>query len=104
MCIRDRQECIQNFLLCEECLNGRNTHKDNHDHYIEDLNQVAESFSKKMKKLTFSKSPEKMLENVDNYFDHELSMIKSKWETNDCLLYTSPSPRDRQKSRMPSSA
>ena len=25
-------------------------------------------------------------------------------ETNDCLLYTSPSPRDRQKSRMPSSA
>ena len=25
-------------------------------------------------------------------------------EYNDCLLYTSPSPRDRQKSRMPSSA
>ena len=24
--------------------------------------------------------------------------------TQDCLLYTSPSPRDRQKSRMPSSA
>ena len=24
--------------------------------------------------------------------------------TNGCLLYTSPSPRDRQKSRMPSSA
>ena len=26
------------------------------------------------------------------------------WHTNPCLLYTSPSPRDRQKSRMPSSA
>ena len=26
------------------------------------------------------------------------------WEDNICLLYTSPSPRDRQKSRMPSSA
>ena len=25
-------------------------------------------------------------------------------QTKDCLLYTSPSPRDRQKSRMPSSA
>ena len=25
-------------------------------------------------------------------------------DTMDCLLYTSPSPRDRQKSRMPSSA
>ena len=28
----------------------------------------------------------------------------SKGEYTDCLLYTSPSPRDRQKSRMPSSA
>ena len=26
------------------------------------------------------------------------------WATHTCLLYTSPSPRDRQKSRMPSSA
>ena len=30
--------------------------------------------------------------------------ITSDDEGNDCLLYTSPSPRDRQKSRMPSSA
>ena len=29
---------------------------------------------------------------------------KAVQETNSCLLYTSPSPRDRQKSRMPSSA
>ena len=30
----------------------------------------------------------------------------ARWqaEAKDCLLYTSPSPRDRQKSRMPSSA
>ena len=27
-----------------------------------------------------------------------------KWKNYFCLLYTSPSPRDRQKSRMPSSA
>ena len=27
-----------------------------------------------------------------------------KWTMYSCLLYTSPSPRDRQKSRMPSSA
>ena len=44
------------------------------------------------------------------------SMLKAEWEIAshgyrwidyqfiDCLLYTSPSPRDRQKSRMPSSA
>ena len=30
-----------------------------------------------------------------------LQLWDSRW---DCLLYTSPSPRDRQKSRMPSSA
>ena len=29
---------------------------------------------------------------------------KSMAQVDDCLLYTSPSPRDRQKSRMPSSA
>ena len=29
---------------------------------------------------------------------------KTEWHRIVCLLYTSPSPRDRQKSRMPSSA
>ena len=39
-----------------------------------------------------------------------LKIIEANWEgivitdINICLLYTSPSPRDRQKSRMPSSA
>ena len=36
--------------------------------------------------------------------DIELSITHSFALGNDCLLYTSPSPRDRQKSRMPSSA
>ena len=31
-------------------------------------------------------------------------VVKLKTLTDNCLLYTSPSPRDRQKSRMPSSA
>ena len=35
-----------------------------------------------------------VFEEVKNFVD----------QYNDCLLYTSPSPRDRQKSRMPSSA
>ena len=36
----------------------------------------------------------------------ELGDIVQLWEdgARTCLLYTSPSPRDRQKSRMPSSA
>ena len=31
----------------------------------------------------------------------QMGLDQADW---DCLLYTSPSPRDRQKSRMPSSA
>ena len=34
---------------------------------------------------------------------HKIAMVDLK-EGDTCLLYTSPSPRDRQKSRMPSSA
>ena len=33
-----------------------------------------------------------------------LELQGTNWTTGTCLLYTSPSPRDRQKSRMPSSA
>ena len=32
------------------------------------------------------------------------SLEKARWYPNACLLYTSPSPRDRTRSRMPSSA
>ena len=39
---------------------------------------------------------------IARYF--ELLSFKPMSEVNACLLYTSPSPRDRQKSRMPSSA
>ena len=40
----------------------------------------------------------------DAYFTPYPPSIKLYGITNSCLLYTSPSPRDRQKSRMPSSA
>ena len=50
-------------------------------------------------------------ETVRRYFDFFDEHLRdkhgyqvSKRERKDCLLYTSPSPRDRQKSRMPSSA
>ena len=45
--------------------------------------------------------------------EYGIEALKAVWhrgavdadgKTGDCLLYTSPSPRDRQKSRMPSSA
>ena len=40
------------------------------------------------------------------HFEHTTLTVKSQTDGSvmACLLYTSPSPRDRQKSRMPSSA
>ena len=40
----------------------------------------------------------------DGMSTHRLYAFPLNGENNICLLYTSPSPRDRQKSRMPSSA
>ena len=41
---------------------------------------------------------------VDNSRIKNSGCLSSMIRNNNCLLYTSPSPRDRQKSRMPSSA
>ena len=38
---------------------------------------------------------------IHNLNKHAIRLLRRYWF---CLLYTSPSPRDRQKSRMPSSA
>ena len=58
-----------------------------------------------------SKRDGKYLEKIGTYNPNtnpatiELNLDSAvKWLHNGCLLYTSPSPRDRQKSRMPSSA
>ena len=48
------------------------------------------------------KSEESRFSTVKNIFSSPFS--KKKRRVKVCLLYTSPSPRDRQKSRMPSSA
>ena len=47
---------------------------------------------------------------IEENFSDILSMLKKKVQEKDeeimrfCLLYTSPSPRDKRQSRMPSSA
>ena len=41
----------------------------------------------------------RFIENAEHRINLDLPM-----DSDSCLLYTSPSPRDRQKSRMPSSA
>ena len=44
------------------------------------------------------------LDEVTHMFQDEEDITNAVHRVNTCLLYTSPSPRDRQKSRMPSSA
>ena len=39
-----------------------------------------------------------------HYMEAHSDVMNDKGKTRDCLLYTSPSPRDRTRSRMPSSA
>ena len=55
-----------------------------------------------------SKAMQKRVFNTDNLevlFNHETKSINGEpGEIGVCLLYTSPSPRDRTRSRMPSSA
>ena len=41
---------------------------------------------------------------LNTRFDFKGTDARVEQSDNRCLLYTSPSPRDRQKSRMPSSA
>ena len=52
--------------------------------------QIDTSMAVEMMKIAYDKGV--------NFFDN------AEAYANGCLLYTSPSPRDRQKSRMPSSA
>ena len=46
----------------------------------------------------------KILMDIANPLDFSRGMPPTLWVSNTCLLYTSPSPRDRTRSRMPSSA
>ena len=51
-----------------------------------------------------SKNPDTMAPLTGEAIDEPLNNRIIAVMVNNCLLYTSPSPRDRQKSRMPSSA
>ena len=63
------------------------------------LSNIVNSQNFKISKVIVDSATKLPLENVSIYNDKDNSITNK-----DCLLYTSPSPRDRQKSRMPSSA
>ena len=55
--------------------------------------------------ITKRTNKERREESMRNILDHaEKEFAYKGYNGTTCLLYTSPSPRDRQKSRMPSSA
>ena len=87
---------IVNFYPFEKTLNNTN----NHSKIIENIDvggpTMVRSAAKNYKDVTVITSSEQYAELID-----ELNKYKG---STSCLLYTSPSPRDRQKSRMPSSA
>ena len=60
---------------------------------------INKSFNENLKNYNFHKLYKDLL----NFCTLDLSSFYFDIRK-DCLLYTSPSPRDRQKSRMPSSA
>ena len=62
-------------------------------------------FASKAKKEGYEQIAALFLKTADNEKEHAKLWFKELNGIGDtCLLYTSPSPRDRQKSRMPSSA
>ena len=71
---------------------------------------VANSAAKEVRVAYFLEWPSPNLEDMNKKAYSKALGVPVKWTnfTNGvamtCLLYTSPSPRDRQKSRMPSSA
>ena len=56
------------------------------------------------RKLAKRKLPSPIFHYIDGAADDEVTYQRNTEAFNDCLLYTSPSPRDRTRSRMPSSA
>ena len=75
-----------------------------HKHQLDNIERQIEKYERKLKEVRNLRSSL----GLDGVTLNELSFSNDARENSDdwrtCLLYTSPSPRDRQKSRMPSSA
>ena len=76
--------------------------------FLSDLNQELVTtynvVTHKVEELIEALSEHKQNNRDDNYFYHVRAQEPKDDIAIACLLYTSPSPRDRQKPRMPSSA
>ena len=69
------------------------------------LKKAVSEYSPEVKEVSKDTRPDLFsLNNDTELFQNEKGIIIKIDRARDCLLYTSPSPRDRTRSRMPSSA
>jgi histidine ammonia-lyase len=73
---------------------------DGHDLTIEKVVQVARG----NEKIDIHPEAIQRIQKCRDLLEDKIKKKEIMYGVNTCLLYTSPSPRDRQKSRMPSSA
>ena len=82
--------------------------KEDADESIKDYSEKAPSEFPEAHQLLQIRASDTTVMAISLYADNEAmeraSAARSKRMSNNCLLYTSPSPRDRPLSRMPSSA
>ena len=97
-------------LMAADILTYRATHVpvgEDQKQHLELTRDIAQAFNSIYGKDVFPPPEPQIFGNATRVMslrDGRAKMSKSDPSDNSCLLYTSPSPRDRQKSRMPSSA
>eukprot|EP01015_Nassula_variabilis_P028354 TRINITY_DN5918_c0_g1_i3.p3 TRINITY_DN5918_c0_g1~~TRINITY_DN5918_c0_g1_i3.p3 ORF type:complete len:117 (+),score=60.28 TRINITY_DN5918_c0_g1_i3:64-414(+) len=116
MCIRDR-----NKNAFEKVMQEREVESEEEEEYETENEEDDEEFIYDANAIEEDEDEEDLFEYEGNFIKDDAEMenlnprlkqkggkdkkkVKIELEYEDCLLYTSPSPRDRQKSRMPSSA
>ena len=86
--------------LVTSVADARNKNKELFEKIFDQMGEISQQGLDAIKKEDFNQ-----LGDLMNIYQGLLNSIGvSTPELESCLLYTSPSPRDRQKSRMPSSA
>ena len=75
------------------------------DETVDKINEIISSSKLTWESGTIQEGQQSSIRNTDVTYLHNKELLDGMmWMCGDCLLYTSPSPRDGLLSRMPSSA
>ena len=107
----DEEYSIINLLASQVTFSTRNNFNDPFDSTLDFVMPTTEELEQACEQLTGEERVEfselYLSDNAPKALEMQVQKLNQKFERYMyycCLLYTSPSPRDRQKSRMPSSA